>query len=232
MALGVGVAYQLPPLARGVPPEYGIVTGSLPPGINVSTSGAVTGAPTATGEFRFMVQLTDAIGQTGTVNWDINVGSSASSGVGLSASATSVTPGQSFTLSWNSYFTSACTASGGGADGNGWSGALPIFGTATQTASATGSFTYTVTCATGSAPVVAHTTVNVANPTPPPNNGSSGSPSSGGGGGSLGLEIAVLGLLSTLRGSRRLRGDCHHRLSIAIESTSNKSSAEKKYTVG
>lgn len=175
------LAYQVPPLARGVYPQYFDIIGQVPPGISVSNTGEITGAPTETGEYHFGFHVTDASSQkSATINFHVLVfaGPGVASAT-LSASPSTVTAGQPFTLTWNSFYTTGCIAGGGGASGTPWSGSLPVFGSTTQTANATGSFDYTVSCPSGGAtPIVAHASVTV--------NGSSGGSSSSGGGSSGG----------------------------------------------
>jgi hypothetical protein len=52
--------------AGGVPPyQFGILAGSLPPGLSLSTAGALTGTPTVTGTFGFTVSATDTTNARG-----------------------------------------------------------------------------------------------------------------------------------------------------------------------
>ncbi len=69
-----------------------------------------------------------------------------SPGIQLSASTMTPAMGTSFTLSWNEPNATSCTASGGGANGTNWTGTLASTGSATQTASVSGVFTYTLSC--------------------------------------------------------------------------------------
>lgn len=62
----------------------------------------------------------------------------------LKASTSNIVVGDSFSLTWSSSDATGCTASGGSANGNPWSGTLAPSGTTTQTATETGSFTYIV----------------------------------------------------------------------------------------
>jgi hypothetical protein len=114
----------------------------------------------------------------------------------LSISATEVAEGQSFTATWSSTNATSCTASGGGADGNTWSGALAIQGTITVTATTAGSFTYTITCGAGTQTSVASQVIKVTGST-----AGTGTTSGGhGGGGSLPLfDLCALAVLVGLR---------------------------------
>ena len=114
----------------------------------------------------------------------------------LASNTRTVTRGGSFTLSWSSVAATFCSASGGGANGTPWSGALATSGSVTQTASTSGSFDYELTCGNGSLKVSQDLTITVTA-------AAASSDSSGGGGGELGIpELAALGMLL---GRRRVR---------------------------
>jgi hypothetical protein len=78
--------------------------------------------------------------------------------VSLSASPSSITSGQSSTLSWTSTNATSCTASGG------WSGNLTTSGM--KTVSPTASTTYTLSCTGSGGTASASTTVTVSAPAP------------------------------------------------------------------
>jgi hypothetical protein len=119
----------------------------------------------------------------------------------LTASASSVTVGSPFTLTWSAPEAASCTASGGGANGTPWSGSLSNSGTVTQTPTTTGAFTYTITCAQGTATTSQQVTVTVKSSSTGGSSSSGGS--GGGGGGGLGLaELALLTALVAVRGRR------------------------------
>lgn len=63
----------------------------------------------------------------------------------ITVSPTTITVGQSASLTWSSTNAVSCSASG-----SGWSGTEPLMGTATETPTAAGTVTYTLTC-TGAA---------------------------------------------------------------------------------
>ena len=69
LAVGsVGGAYSLNLAATGgVSPErWNVTNGSLPPGISLSTTGALSGTPTNAGSFNFTAQVTDGVGVSAT----------------------------------------------------------------------------------------------------------------------------------------------------------------------
>jgi hypothetical protein len=193
---------------RAIGQVTGTATGSLPQGISLTSSGLLAGTPLQSGVFGFVVHLQDQSGQTGTMNWLMWIAPDATPVAGLTVAPTSVTVGQSYTLTWGASDSSGCQASNGGANGTPWTGVFPSIGTTTQTATTAGTFTYTVTCATGAAPLqaVANLTVSQSSTGGGGGGGSGGnSGSSGhGGGGGLGwLELA--GLFAVTAGRRRLR---------------------------
>lgn len=55
------------------PYSYAVTTGALPGGLSLSTSGAISGTPTAAGGFAFTVTATDALGFTGTRDYTVQV---------------------------------------------------------------------------------------------------------------------------------------------------------------
>jgi hypothetical protein len=62
--IGVAYSYQLL-FSGGVPPRtWSPGTGSLPPGLSLSSTGIISGTPTQLGTFSFTVQLTDSSPQT------------------------------------------------------------------------------------------------------------------------------------------------------------------------
>jgi len=59
--------------AGGVSPSWVVVSGALPPGLLLSSSGTVSGTPTATGTYTFGVKVTDINGNYGTQTFKLNV---------------------------------------------------------------------------------------------------------------------------------------------------------------
>jgi len=123
----------------------------------------------------------------------------------LTANATTVTVGDSFTLTWSTVGATNCTAHGGGANGVPWSGSLPSSGSVTQTATTTGNFTYELDCGDANLMIAQQVAITV-------KAASGGGPTGGGGGGgSLSMsELALLALwLLRARNARRQAGDRH-----------------------
>jgi len=73
----VGVAYSATLSAAGGTPPYtwSPTTGSLPPGLALSTSGTVSGAPTAAGSYSFTIQASDSGGQKASQAFAVSVAS-------------------------------------------------------------------------------------------------------------------------------------------------------------
>jgi lysyl endopeptidase len=124
----------------------------------------------------------------------------------LTSSATSVTQGDSFTLTWSSIGASNCIVYNAGANGSSpsWSGTLPTSGSEAQTATTVGSFNYGLICNAGNVGTPEQqVTIKVA-----ASSGSGGSSSGGhGGGGAAGvIDLALLAALHALRRRRSLQG--------------------------
>ncbi|WP_027485765.1 putative Ig domain-containing protein [Rhodanobacter sp. OR87] len=64
---GVAAAYSQNVTASGgaAPYAYAVTAGALPPGLTVSSTGAITGTPTAAGSFNFVITATDSSTGTG-----------------------------------------------------------------------------------------------------------------------------------------------------------------------
>jgi hypothetical protein len=127
---------------------------------------------------------------TATAQAALTVRPPATTAVSLTSTPASLPVGGNFTLSWQAQNVSGCTASGGGASGTPWTGALPAAGSSSQAASIAGTFTYLIACQVGSDTVEAQSTVTVV--------ARAGAAPSGGGGGAAdpawlwGLALAVL----------------------------------------
>lgn len=57
----------------GVGGPYTFTATGLPPGVTMSSSGTISGTPTASGTFNYTVTITDSAGNTGTVNCSVTV---------------------------------------------------------------------------------------------------------------------------------------------------------------
>ncbi len=77
------------------PYTWSIESGSLPDGLSLSTAGAISGTPTAEGDFSFTVKVTDSVENTDTQALSIHV---EAAGDGIIASATSLSFKIDYTL--------------------------------------------------------------------------------------------------------------------------------------
>ncbi|MBI1803449.1 MAG: putative Ig domain-containing protein [Ignavibacteriae bacterium] len=70
-----GTAYNHLITASGgaAPYSFGVLSGSLPPGISLSTSGNLSGIPTASGDYSFTISATDNLGCVGTRGYNLAV---------------------------------------------------------------------------------------------------------------------------------------------------------------
>jgi hypothetical protein len=113
----------------------------------------------------------------------------------LSATASMQAVGQSFSLTWNSTYANACSASGGDA-GDGWSGSLSTSGSMTVKEATAGTVTYSITCS-GAPPAATALAAVVISAT-----STAASTSSHGGGGAMDLFLLLglaLGVVMRLR---------------------------------
>jgi lysyl endopeptidase len=183
-------------------------TGGMPNGAwrgtTLPPAGSVTQQQAQSGDFTFVLicQSIDPTQPPVTAQAELNIQALTAT---LSPATISVNTGNSFTLTWSSTAASSCTASGGGANGTGWSGAVNTSGTLTQTATTAGTYNYALACDAGNEQVNQVTTVTVTAPSSGSGSSSSGDTGSGstgshGGGGSMGLlELALLAIGNALR---------------------------------
>jgi Bacterial Ig-like domain (group 3)/Beta-propeller repeat len=123
------------------------------------TSGTNSVTPTATGSLSYVLTCTGT-GGSGNGSAALMVAAALPT-VTISASPTSITLGQSSTLTWSSTNATSCAAS------NAWTGSEVASGTLSETPTAAGSLSYVLTCmgAGGSAQATAALTVTAPAPT-------------------------------------------------------------------
>jgi hypothetical protein len=160
----VGMPYSATLSASGGTPPYSwaIVGGSLPPGLSLSSNGAITGTPSSTGSYDFTVQVTDSttpIPQSATRALSIAVGSS------QLVVTTYALPSATFGASY-----SATLSASGGTPPYSWAivgGSLPpglslsSNGAITGTPSSTGSYDFTVQVTDSTTPIPQTATVGL-----------------------------------------------------------------------
>jgi len=154
-----------------------------------ATSGTLSVKPTAAGSLDYALACTGAGGSaTGTAALTVMA---AAPTVTISVSPTSITVGQSATLTWSSTNATACTAS------SAWTGTEATSGTQSVTPSAAGSLSYALACsgAGGSANATATLTVTAA----PTSGSGSGGTKSGGGGAISEWMLLMLAMLALVR---------------------------------
>jgi hypothetical protein len=147
----------------------------------LAASGSQSVSETSTGNYTYVLTcIAQGVSATAAVTVAVTLPS-----VTLSATPTSITVGQSVTLTWASDNAATCVASGGQA-GDGWAIARSLNGTATVTPNAAGTITYTLTCSSGPKSVQSIARVIATSP-----------PKSEGGGGALD-PISLLSLLTMI----------------------------------
>ena len=142
----VGLSYSQTVSASGgnAPYSYSISSGSLPPGLSLSSSGIISGTPTGGGSYTFTVKVTDAASNTATKTY---------SGVVIAAPTITVSPSALPAATQFIAYSQALAASGGTptytyavTSGSLPSGlALSNAGVLSGTSTVSGSFSFTVT---------------------------------------------------------------------------------------
>ncbi len=122
------------------------------------TSGTKTVTPTAAGSSAYVLTCTGA-GGSGNATATLTVTAPMPT-VTLSVAPTSITLGQSATLTWSSTNATACTAS------NAWTGTEAVSGTISETPAAPGSLSYVLTCTGAGGTASATATLTVTAPAP------------------------------------------------------------------
>ena len=142
----VGTAYNQQLTASGGTPPYtwAVASGAMPPGLTLSSTGLISGAPTSPGNYGFSVRVTDAMQNS----------SQAALSIGVLAGPLSIAPTSPPQGTIGTAFTLQLTASGGVAPytWNVTQGNLPgglalngSTGTISGTPTAVGNFSFTVT---------------------------------------------------------------------------------------
>lgn len=115
---GAAYAAQITAVGGVGPHAYALLGGALPPGVNLSAAGALSGTPTAGGDFAFTVQVEDGSGQRATAAYTLTV----------SASVIEIAPASLPSAAFGEAYEQTLTASGGVAPYGDWrlvDGALP-----------------------------------------------------------------------------------------------------------
>ena len=88
----------------GTPPySWSVISGALPPGLSLSSSGTISGTPGTTGSYTFTVQVTDAALNTATQTFTLSVIKSALYTINTFASGLSNPEGMAFDSAGNLY---------------------------------------------------------------------------------------------------------------------------------
>lgn len=169
-------------------------TGTLPASGNMSVTEATAGT------YTYGLTCTTAQNASSFASASVTVTAATIPTVTLSASPTSVTIGQSVTLTWSSKNAAACTA-GGGQSGDGWSGNEATSGSLSVMPQTAGTIKYLLTCTAGTQSANASAQVSASSAAL-----QSSTPRSSSGGGAFDpLSLFSLASLTALRVVRRRR---------------------------
>jgi hypothetical protein len=162
-----------------------------------TVSGTMTETPTASGTATYTLTCTDS-GGSAMASANVTVNAVAPPTVSIAVNPTSITVGQSATLTWSSTNASSCTASGA------WTGTQPSSGTLQVTPAAASNNAYTLVCVGASAETTATATAMLEVQAAPLIVVTALSGKAGGGGLGLNTVLGLL-LLVALRMRRLLR---------------------------
>ncbi len=110
----VGTPYSQPLTAVGGEPPYqwSVVSGSLPPGISLSSNGVLAGTPTSSGQYAFSVQARDLEGATETRAYTLAV-ATATATAGPTSSSPTITTSSLPTATVGASYSATIAVSGG-----------------------------------------------------------------------------------------------------------------------
>ncbi|RBJ82244.1 IPT/TIG domain/outer membrane autotransporter barrel domain-containing protein [Pseudomonas sp. MWU12-2534b] len=163
----VGTAYSASLSASGgaAPYSYTITAGTLPTGLSLSTSsGAISGTPSASGTFNMTVTATDANSATGSQAYSITIGALAPVAGAVSATVAANSSANSITLNISGGAATSVAVASAASHGTATASGTSITYTPTAGFSGSDSFTYTATNAGGTSSP-ATVTITVSAPT-------------------------------------------------------------------
>jgi hypothetical protein len=154
----------------------------------LGTSGSLTIVPTAAGSQTFYLTCSNVNGTSPTSMATLTTSLPVPPAPTLTLGASSITAGDSTTITWSSTYATSCSASGN------WAGTLAGSGSQTLSPTSPGTETYELTCSnsSGSSP---SNSVNLTVTAAPPSGG-------GGGGAMSGVSLVALALFGAARGLR------------------------------
>ncbi|WP_047304919.1 autotransporter domain-containing protein [Pseudomonas fluorescens] len=163
----VGTAYSASLSASGgaAPYSYTITAGTLPTGLSLSTSsGAISGTPSASGTFNMTVTATDANSATGSQAYSITIGALAPVAGAVSATVAANSSANPITLNISGGAATSVAVASAASHGTATASGTSITYTPTAGFSGSDSFTYTATNAGGTSSP-ATVTITVSAPT-------------------------------------------------------------------
>ncbi len=161
-----GVAYsQTLTAGNGTAPYvFSLNSGTLPPGLTLSSAGVLSGTPTTEGSYSFVLGVTDQYGAWGAPGYTVNIAIAAPIAGDVSATVAANSSGNPITLALSGGTPSSVTVASAPAHGTATASGTSITYTPTTGYSGTDSFTYTATNASGTS-TAATVTLTVSPPT-------------------------------------------------------------------
>ncbi len=113
-----GTAYSATLAASGGTPAFNwsVSSGALPPGLTLSTAGAVSGTPTTSGSYSFMAQVADSASHTASYTYSMSIAAGTTTTTPVAVSTASVPNGTAGTA-----YPSTTLAASGGTPAYSWS---------------------------------------------------------------------------------------------------------------
>ncbi|WP_256244599.1 autotransporter domain-containing protein [Pseudomonas sp. PH1b] len=131
------------------PYSYSLLSGSLPSGVTLSSSGVFSGTPSSAGTYSFTVRVTDANGATGSTAYSTSIGINAPIASAVNATVSANSSANAITLNLSGGSASSVAVATAASHGTASASGTSIRYTPTAGYSGTDSFTYTASNAGG-----------------------------------------------------------------------------------
>ncbi|MCM2474840.1 tandem-95 repeat protein [Rhizobium sp. CG5] len=161
---GVGYSQTLSASNGTAPYSYSLSSGTLPPGLILSSAGVLSGSPTTQGTYSFVLGVTDRYGAQGAPAYSVAIAVAAPVASDVSATVAANSSDNTITLDLSGGTASSVTIASAPSHGTATASGTAITYTPTSGYSGTDSFTYTATNATDTSSA-ATVSITVSEPT-------------------------------------------------------------------